>query len=59
MSQIHPETLAAHGGSGVAEPYRDIVQPIHLATTFERAADGSYPGGRHLLARPEPGLRRR
>jgi len=46
MSQIHPETLAAHGGSGVAEPYRDIVQPIHLATTFERAADGSYPGGR-------------
>lgn len=29
MSQIHPETLAAHGGNGVAEPYRDIVQPIH------------------------------
>lgn len=46
MSQIHPETLAAHGGSGVAEPYRDIVPPIHPATTFERAADGSYPGGR-------------
>lgn len=46
MSQIHPQTLAAQGGSGVAEPYRDIVQPIHLATTFERAADGSYPGGR-------------
>ncbi len=46
MSPIHPETLVAHGGSGVAEPYRDIVQPIHLATTFERAADGSYPGGR-------------
>lgn len=45
MSRIHPETLAAHGGSGVADPYRDIVQPIHLSTTFERAADGSYPGG--------------
>ncbi len=46
MSEFRPETLAAHGGSGVAEPYRDIVQPIHLATTFERATDGSYPGGR-------------
>lgn len=46
MSDIRPETLAAHGGSGVADPYRDIVPPIHLATTFERAADGSYPGGR-------------
>ncbi|WP_428826531.1 trans-sulfuration enzyme family protein [Azonexus sp. IMCC34842] len=46
MSRIAPETLAAHGGSGVTEPYRDIVQPIHLATTFERAEDGSYPGGR-------------
>lgn len=46
MSRIAPETLAAHGGSGVAEPYRDIVPPIHPATTFERAADGSYPGGR-------------
>jgi cystathionine gamma-synthase len=46
MSRITPETLAAHGGSGVTEPYRDIVQPIHLATTFERAEDGSYPGGR-------------
>ena len=46
MSDKLPETVAAHGGSGVAEPYRDIVQPIHLATTFERAADGSYPGGR-------------
>jgi len=52
MSPIHPETLVAHGGSGVAEPYRDIVQPIHLATTFERAADGSYPGGR-LYARDQ------
>ncbi|UCV04086.1 trans-sulfuration enzyme family protein [Dechloromonas denitrificans] len=46
MSRIAPETLAAHGGSGITEPYRDIVQPIHLATTFERAEDGSYPGGR-------------
>ncbi len=40
------ETLTVHGLGRVAEPYRDIVPPIHLASTFERAADGSYPGGR-------------
>jgi cystathionine gamma-synthase len=44
------ETLTVHGLGRVAEPYRDIVPPIHLASTFERAADGSYPGGR-LYAR--------
>ena len=27
-------------------PYRDIVPPIHVATTYERGADGAYPGGR-------------
>ena len=30
----------------VAMPYRDIVPPIHTATTYERGADWSYPGGR-------------
>lgn len=44
------ETLTVHGLGRVAEPYRDIVPPIHPASTFERAADGSYPGGR-LYAR--------
>ena len=43
---LHPATLAAHGGSSVADPYRDLAPPLHLSTTFERAADGSYPGGR-------------
>ena len=42
----HPETLAAQGLGRVAVPYRDIVPPIHVATTYERGADGSYPGGR-------------
>lgn len=41
-----PETLAAHGGGGATSPYRDIVPPLHLSTTFERAEDGDYPGGR-------------
>lgn len=40
------ETLTVHGLGHIAEPYRDLVPPIHLATTFERAGDGSYPGGR-------------
>ena len=40
------ETLTVHGLGRVAEPYRDIVPPIHLASTFERGADGGYPGGR-------------
>jgi cystathionine gamma-synthase len=44
MSSV--ETLTVHGLGRVADPYRDIVPPIHLASTFERAADGSYPGGR-------------
>src|SRR6266478_8285173 len=40
------ETLTAQGSGRVAEPYREIVEPIHVATTYERGADGSYPGGR-------------
>lgn len=43
---LAPETLAAHGAAPVLSPFRDIVPPLHLATTFERAGDGSYPGGR-------------
>ncbi len=40
------ETLAARGLGRVAVPYRDIVPPLHAATTYERGADGGYPGGR-------------
>ena len=43
---VRPETLAAQGMGRVAEPYRDIVPPIHVSTTYERGADGSFPGGR-------------
>jgi len=42
----HPETLAAQGMGRVAEPYSDVAPPIHVSTTYERAADGTYPGGR-------------
>ena len=40
------ETLLAQGMGRIAEPNHDIVPPIHVAATYERAADGSYPGGR-------------
>src|SRR5207302_9457968 len=46
QSKLHAETLAAQGMGHVATPYRDIVPPIYVSTTYERGADGAYPGGR-------------
>jgi cystathionine gamma-synthase len=43
---LHPQTLAAQGMGRVAAPYRDIVPPIYVSTTYERGADGAFPGGR-------------
>lgn len=43
---LHFETLAAQGMGRVADPYREIVPPIHVSTTYERGTDGAYPGGR-------------
>jgi len=45
-ASLHPETLAAQGLGRVTETFREIVPPIHTSTTYERGADGSYPGGR-------------
>lgn len=39
------ETLAVHAGHGVDPATGAVVAPIHLSTTFEREADGSYPHG--------------
>ena len=52
---LHPETLAAQGRGRVAVPFRDIVPPIHVATTYERGADGTYPGGRVYSRADNPG----
>jgi cystathionine gamma-synthase len=46
QSTLRPQTLAAQGMGRVAQPYRDIVPPINVSTTYERGADGSFPGGR-------------
>src|SRR5262249_37312244 len=45
-AKVHVETLAAQGMGKVAQPYRDIVPPIYVSTTYERGADGAFPGGR-------------
>ncbi len=42
---MHKETLAVHAGHGVDPTTGAVAPPIHLSTTFERAADGSYPTG--------------
>ena len=51
-SQRRVETLAAQGMGCVADPYRDVVPPIHVSTTYERGGDGGFPGGR-IYARPD------
>src|SRR5205814_4900065 len=54
-SRLHPETLAAQGMGKVAVPYRDIVPPIYVSTTYERGADGTFPGGRVYSRADNPG----
>ena len=44
--ELHPETLAAQALGWVAAPFHDVAPPLHTSTTYERAADGSFPGGR-------------
>jgi cystathionine gamma-synthase len=39
------ETQAVHVGRAVDPATGAVAPPIYLSTTFERAADGSYPGG--------------
>jgi cystathionine gamma-synthase len=39
------ETLAVHAGRAVDPATGAIAPPLYLSTTFERAADGSYPRG--------------
>lgn len=39
------ETLAVHAGHTVDPSTGAVAPPIHLSTTFERGADGSYPRG--------------
>jgi cystathionine gamma-synthase len=42
---MKPETLAVHAGREPDPATGAVREPIHLATTFERGADGTYPHG--------------
>jgi cystathionine gamma-synthase len=42
---MHIETIAIHAGNHVDATSKAVIQPIVLSTTFERAEDGTYPGG--------------
>lgn len=44
------ETLAVHAGAEVDPATGAVIPPIHLSTTFERDADGTYPHG-HVYTR--------
>src|SRR3569833_2062924 len=47
---MKPETIAIHAGNHVDAASKAVIQPIVLSTTFERAEDGSFPGG-HIYSR--------
>jgi cystathionine gamma-synthase len=42
----NPETLTAQALGRVAPPFGDIAPPLYTSSTYERAADLAYPGGR-------------
>ena len=51
------ETLAVHAGAG-PDPVTGAVAPsIHLSTTYERAADGSFPSGYSYIRDGNPNRR--
>jgi cystathionine gamma-synthase len=50
FSVMKIETLAVHAGHRPDPGSRDVTPAIHLSTTFERAPDGTFPGG-HIYSR--------
>lgn len=55
-SNLKPETLAAQALGWIEPAMRDVVPPIHLSTTFERAADYTLPAGRSYIRDDNPTL---
>lgn len=51
------ETIAVHAGKGIDPATGAVMPPIHLSTTFERAADGSYPSGFSYIRADNPNRR--
>jgi cystathionine gamma-synthase len=44
-SAMKIETIAIHAANHTDQSTKAVIQPIVMATTFERGADGSYPAG--------------
>ncbi|HEU5169575.1 MAG TPA: PLP-dependent transferase [Gemmatimonadales bacterium] len=51
------ETLTVHAGHRPDAATGAVSPPIHLSTTFERAADGSFPGGYVYIRDANPNRR--
>lgn len=51
------ETLAVHAAAGPDPATGAVAPPIHLSTTFERAADGTFPGGFTYIRPSNPNRR--
>ena len=51
---LRPATLAAQALGWWEPSTRGLVPAIHPATTYERATDGSYPGGRSYTRDENP-----
>ena len=51
------ETLAVHAGAEPDPATGAVTPPIHLSTTFERAADGSFPSGYTYIRDGNPNRR--
>jgi cystathionine gamma-synthase len=52
---MKPETLAVHAARTTDPASGAVAPPINLSTTFERAADGSYPKGYYYGRTDNPG----
>lgn len=48
------ETLCVQAGRGVDPMTGAVASPLHLSTTFERAPDGSFPGGFSYIREQNP-----
>lgn len=42
IKKQHIETIAVHGLHDSTEKMHDVIQPIHLSTTYERSKDGTH-----------------
>ena len=44
--ELRAETASAQGLGWISTPFNDVAPPLYTSTTYERAADGTFPGGR-------------